>query len=233
MSSKILKVFGLATSLLMLAGCPSAQTQDADPGPPPPQNLLGSTDELQLVTELSRDLASKYGGDRVLVVLEIDNTLLFAEQDSECPTREMRLAQEDGARQVRRMQDAGLKVIALTSRGPDCRQQTLGELQRNGFSFQASAWPPQAGYPEAFTPAGASHPVQYKEGVFFAAGQNKGLMLKALLAKAGEPYPALFVMVDDRQDSLNEVMKEFSWTKTKVHAWRYTREDTVAVAADN
>jgi len=65
--------------------------------------------------------------------------------------------------------------------------------------------------------------VAYKDGVFFTAGQNKGLMLKALLEKTGDPQPVLIVMADKSRESLNEVMKEFSWSSTKVHAWRYTR----------
>jgi hypothetical protein len=227
MSNKSLKAFSLAVSLLAYAGCAPVQTPEAD-APPPVQNLLGSTDELQLVTELSINLADLYGGDHVLVVLEIDNTLLTVKQDSECPESALEPAQADAAQQVRRMQDAGLKVIVMTSRGPGCRMQTLRELSRNDFSFRASAWPPQSGYPEPFLPEGGVRPVTYQDGVFLTAGQDKGLMLKALLEKTSNSVPALIVMVDQKQDNLNAVMKEFSWTGTKVHAWRYTREDSVA-----
>jgi hypothetical protein len=226
MSHTSLKAFSLVVFLLAFAGCAPVQTPEAD-APPPAQNLLGSTDELQLVTELSIDLANLYGGDRVLVVLEIDNTLLAVEQDSGCPESALEPSQADAAQQVRRMQNAGLKVIVMTSRGPGCRMQTLRELSRNDFSFQASAWPPQSGYPEPFLPAGGVHPVIYQDGVFLTAGQNKGLMLKALLEKTVDSNPTLIVMVDQKQDDLNAVMKEFSWTGTKVHAWRYTREDSV------
>jgi len=228
MLNKSLRAFSLAVSLLAIAGCATVQTPEADAdAPPPPQNLLGSTDQLQLVTELSIDLADRYGGDRVLVVLEIDNTLLTVDQNSECPESVQGPAQSDAAQQVRRMQDAGLKVIVMTSRDPSCRMQTLRELNRNDFSFQASAWPPQSGYPEPFLPEGGVRPVIYQDGVFLTAGQNKGLMLKALLEKTADSDPALIVMVDRKQENLNAVMKEFSWTGTKVHAWRYTREDSI------
>ena len=153
MSNKTLGAWCLTFSLLTLAGCAPVQAPE-DEAPPPPQNLIGSTDELQLVTELASELATTYGGDRVLVVLEIDNTLLTAEQDSTCPQGAMRPTKADVAKQVRHMQDAGLKVIVLTSRGPECRSQTLGQLQDNGFSFQASAWPPEGGYPVPFIPSG-------------------------------------------------------------------------------
>jgi len=239
MYHKSLRAFGLAVSLVVLAGCPS-QTQQIAPEPEPPQNLLGSTDELQLVVELSIDLAAKYGGDRVLVALEIDNTLLTMEQENPCSPKPapgllegqnvqpqasaIRPTQADAAEQVRRMQDAGLKVIVLSSREPECRLQAFEELNRNGFSFSSSAWPPQSGYPEAFIPEGGAHPVMYEEGVFLAAGQDKGLMLKALLDKAGDAYPVLIIMVDPKRENLNAVMKVFSFSGTKVHAWRYTRE---------
>ena len=224
MLNKTLRAYSLAVSLLVFAGCAPVQTPDAD-APPPPQNLLGSTGELQLVTELSIDLADKYGGDRVLVVLEIDNMLLAVEQDAECSGNALKPAQLDAAEQVRRMQDAGLKVIVMTSRGPDCRLQTLQDLSRNDFSFQASAWPPQGGYPEPFLPEGGIRQVTYEDGVFLIANQDKGLMLKALLEKTDSSDPELIIMVDEKQDNLNAVMKEFSWTGTKIHAWRYTRED--------
>jgi hypothetical protein len=47
--------------------------------------------------------------------------------------------------------------------------------------------------------------------------------LKAFLGKSDEPLPTLIVMVDSEQSNLNSVMKKFSRTETKVHAWRYTR----------
>ncbi len=228
--------FCLALCLLVFAGC--ASTPTTPPGPPAPQNLLGSTDELQLVTELSLNLASEYGGAQVLVVLEIDGTLLNMKPGQDVdpcsPTAleshasKMQPSQEDAADLVRRLQAAGMKVIVMTSRGPACRQQTFTELSNNGFSFSADAWPPAEGYPEPFLPEGGDQPVVYENGVFFADGQNKGLMLKALLDKTGDPKPVLIVMADRSRDSLNAVMKEFSWTSTKVHAWRYTRDNAIA-----
>jgi hypothetical protein len=140
----------------------------------------------------------------------------------------MQPAQADAAELVRRIQAAGMKVIVLTSRVPDCRQQTFADLDSNGFDFAATAWPPREGYPETFMPEGGNHPVLYEKGVFFAAGQDKGVMLKALLQKTGDPQPVLIVMADQSKESLNSVMKTFSWTGTKVHAWRYTRDLAVA-----
>lgn len=225
---------GIVVSFIFMSavvcGCATTQVQQADSGPPPPQNMIGSTDELQLVSEVSIDLARKYGGEKVLVVLEVDNTLLTMDSVADCTVAEMRPAQADSADQVRRMQDAGLKVIVMSSRGPECQQQTLNELDRNGFSFRASAWPPQDGYRETFIPDGGVRSIEYNNGVFLVDGQDKGQMLHVLLEKANVPDPVLIVIADRRQDSLNEVMKAFSHTGTKVQAWRYTRQESDTVA---
>jgi hypothetical protein len=230
------KIFGLVLCLLSFAGC--AATPTNPPGPPPPQNLIGSTDELQLVTELSLNLAGEYGGDHILVVLEIDGTLLSMKPDQQgnpggpssrdTGASGMQPMQADAAELIKRIQAAGMKVIVLTTRAPDCSEKTFTELSSNGFNFAAAAWPPRDGYPEPFVPEGGVRPVLYQNGVFFASGQDKGLMLKALLEKSSDPTPVLIVMTDSSRESLNEVMKIFSWSSTKVHAWRYTREQAVA-----
>ena len=48
-------------------------------------------------------------------------------------------------------------------------------------------------------------------------------MLKGLLDESGAPYPTLIVLADREQNDLNAVMKAFSFSSTKVQAWRYTR----------
>jgi hypothetical protein len=222
MARKPLQAISLTAAVLLLAACPSQQTRQ-DASTPLPQNLIGATDELQLVTELSLDLAKTYGNDRILVALEIDDTLLTRDSGQSCHDATMRPVQPDAAQQVERMQVAGLKVIALSSRGPGCEQQTFQELERNGFSFYNSAWPPAAGYPDPFIPEGGTETVIYQEGVFLAGSQDKGQMLKALLDRSESPPPALIVLADHDQNNLNATMKAFTWTGTKVQAWRYTR----------
>ena len=113
---------------------------------PPAQSLLTETDDLATVTDSALQLADRYGQGKVLVVFDIDNTLLAMEQglgsdqwyywqkdlEKEDPCSSnlvsnrfsvqgalyfasaMRPTQLDAAQQVRRLQDAGLTVIALT-----------------------------------------------------------------------------------------------------------------------
>ena len=242
-------------SVLLLAACASL---------PPAQNQQVETEDLAMFTSAAMQLGGLYGNDKVLVVLDIDNTLLAMEQglgsdqwyywqkalaeEDPCSGKlvngrfavqgavffasAMRPTQPDAAQQVGRMQDGGLTVIAVTSRGSDYRLQTFRELRRNGFSFWSSALPPQKGFPENFVPEGGTRPARYEEGVFLTAGQNTGDMIKALLAKTGTPAPKVIIMVDDKQSNLQDVMEAFKGSGTAVHAWRYTREDKYVAAFD-
>ena len=222
-------IFSVIASVGLVAGC--AATAPAPEGPAPPQNLLGTTDELQLITELSVDLARTYGGDQVLVVLGLEDTLLDTRGDSNASCAGNRQSiqpkQDDAARQVQRMQEAGLKVIAMTSRGADCMDVTMQELDSNGFDFQAS------GYPADFSYTSRDGLLNYDQGVFFTTDQGEGPALKQLVESAGAPYPALIVVADNQQQRLNSVMKSFSTSKIKVHTWRYNREEKQVASAGN
>ena len=256
----------LAALILLLSACASSPARPPEPEPPPPpQNLVGATDEIQLIVELALDQARTYGPERILVVFDIDNTLLAMEQDlgsdqwyywqkqleEENPcsgqlvddrlavqgamyfASAMRPTQESAAEQVRRLQDAGVRVIAVTARGPSFRLSTFRELRRNDFSFEGSAWPPTAGHAGEYVPEGMQRPVRYEEGVAFTAGQDKGVMLQDLFSRSGEQPPLVILMADDKQENLKDVMQAFSWTPTKVQAWRYTREDATVAAFDS
>jgi hypothetical protein len=244
-----IKTLFLAGSLLLLTACASA--------PPAAQNQQAETEDLAMFSSAAMQLGGLYGSDEVLVILDIDNTLLAMEQDlgsdqwyywqkllaKEDPcsgklvngrykvqgavffASAMRPTQPNAAEQVKRMQDAGLTVIAVTSRGAEYRLQTFRELRRNDFSFWSSALPPQAGFPEDFVPDGGSRPARYEEGVFLTSGQHKGDMIKALLAKTGTAPPKVIIMADDKQANLQAVMEAFEGSGTAVHAWRYTGED--------
>ncbi len=130
-----------------------------------------------------------------------------------------------GAAQVKAIQDMGVAVISLTSRGPDYQLATFRELRRNNFSFSYSALGPDGGYEKPFIPVENGRLSLYEDGVFLTAGQHKGEMLLALLNKTGTRLPAVIVMVDDKQKNLDAVKETFSALNVPVHAWRYTAED--------
>jgi hypothetical protein len=223
----------------------------------PIYDLDKETAELADVTADVLTLAEKTGKDRVLMVFDIDNTILAMEQglgadqwyvwqkelaqNDRCNTQNvgnrfavqgavffasaMRPTQDNAARQVKTIQESGVPVIALTSRGPDYRLQTFRELRRNGYNFTHSA----IGSPKAdnlpFIPVENGRLSRYEDGVFMTAGQHKGQMLYALLQKTGTAMPAVIVMVDDKQKNLDAVKETFNALEVPVHAWRYSRED--------
>lgn len=221
------------------------------------QNLKAETDDLAMTVDWALTLLEQQGRENVLVVFDIDNTLLameqglgsdqwyywqkdlgmedpcspmlvadrFAVQGAIFHASAMRPTQADAAEQVARVQRAGVRTIALTSRGSDYQLQTFRELRRAGISFWETALEPARGWPDSFVPEGGSRPALYQDGVFLTAGQHKGVMLQALLDKTGTPTPAVIVMVDDKQENLDAVLEGFADSPAVVHAWRYTRED--------
>jgi hypothetical protein len=231
---------GLVALLMLLSACTSSPVVEPETAPKL-QNFMATTDDLGMVADEALQLAGRLGPEQVLVVFDIDNTLLAMEQglgsdqwyywqkdlqkEDPCSgllvsdrfmvqgalyfASAMRPTQADAAGQVRRLQDAGLKVIAVTSRGTDYRLQTFRELRRNGISFWPGALPPQRGFSEIFIPEGGSLPALYEDGVFLTSGQDKGVMIQALLMKTGRPAPAVIVIADDKGNNLKDVMAAF------------------------
>lgn len=262
--SKTVSALALVVLLSACAAAPTGESTEPPMESPPPQNLWLETDDLAMVIDTTLQIAGRYGKDRVLMVFDIDNTLLAMEQglgsdqwyywqkalqerDPCSPllvsdrlrvqgalfaASAMRLTQDDAADLVRKLQDAQVTVIAVTSRGHEFRLATFRELRRNGISFWPSSLPPQRGFPELFIPDGGTRPARYEDGVFLTAGQHKGRMLKALLDKTGRPRPLVVVVADDKADNLNAFMEAFMGTGTAVHAWRYSKEDANAAMLD-
>jgi len=231
----LIKVNALMALLVLLSACASVPpAQDPLSQNPSAQNLLGETDDLAMIGlgsdqwyDWQKELQNEDPCSDMLVSdrLAVQGALYFASA--------MRPTQPDAAEQLRRLQDAGLTVIVLTSRGADFRLQTFRELRRNGFSLWSNALAPKRGYPEPFIPKGGSRPALYEDGVFLTAGQHKGDMLKALLDKTGADYPTVVVMADDKERHLRAVLETFAGSGTSVHAWRYSREDAAVASLDH
>jgi hypothetical protein len=149
--------------------------------------------------------------------LAIQGSLFFASA--------MRPTQPDAAALLRSIQDAGITVIALTSRGVDFRLSTFRELRRNGFDFRRNAIGPEEGWDETFIPDHGTRPARYEDGVFLTTGQHKGAMLNDLLDKSNTPLPSAILMLDDKQSNLDAVVETFSALGVPVRAWRYSGED--------
>ncbi|MFT5139624.1 MAG: hypothetical protein ACI9H8_001603 [Lysobacterales bacterium] len=149
--------------------------------------------------------------------LAIQGSLFFASA--------MRPTQPDSAALLRSIQDSGIRVIALTSRGVEFRLSTFRELRRNGFDFRRTAIGPDGGWDETFIPVHGIRPARYEDGVFLTAGQHKGVMLKDLLDKSNTPLPSAILILDDKQANLDAIVETFSALDVPVRAWRYSGED--------
>lgn len=247
--------YSLGALLLLLTACATL---------PPPGDRDATTNDLAEVTADAMAAAAEFGKDQVLVVLDIDNTLLameqglgsdqwyewqkemadhdpcnpqyvgdrFAVQGAVFFASAMRPTQPDGPQRIRELQNAGLPVIVITSRGVGYRLQTFRELRRNGFSFTASGLPPAAVPQGDFTPPSGNRPARYEDGVFLTTGQPKGAMLRDLLTLTGRALPELIVVADDKQNNLDAVTTTFRPLGVAVHAWRYTREDATVADFD-
>jgi len=238
---------GLLIATLLLSGCAHW----------PSESVSLETGEFATFVADVITWSERLGPERVLVVLDIDNTLLAMEQglgsdqwyewqkaqfeEDRCDPRvvsdrlavqgalyfasAMRPTRADAAQAVRSLQDQGIAVIALTSRGPDYRLHTFRELRRNGFDFRRTAIGPAAGWDEAFIPDNGTRPTRYEDGVFQTAGQHKGEMLDALLRRTGHAAPAVILVLDDKQYNLDAVLETFAGRDVSVRAWRFTAED--------
>ena len=245
----------LVTALFFLTACTTNQQLERTGSII--QTVYMETDDLADITAETALLAEKAGKKNVLVVFDIDNTLLAMEQglgsdqwyewqkflakEDQCNpwnvgdrmavqgalyfASAMRRTQEDGAKQVKAIQDLGVPVIALTARGASYHLQTFRELRRNLFSFGYSAIGPAGGYTEPFIPVDKGRLSLYRDGVFLTAGQHKGKMLYSLLEKTGTRMPAVVIMVDDKRKNLAAVKETFSQLNVPVRAWRYSGED--------
>ncbi|MEJ8569801.1 DUF2608 domain-containing protein [Elongatibacter sediminis] len=256
-------VFVSLILLAILNAC-TATTIRAPAAPAAPPSRMVQTDDLATVVDAALDFADTLGTDAVLVVFDIDNTLLAMEQDlgsdqwwewqrdlektAPCaPERvaeplavqgalyyasAMRPTQDDAAAQLGRLQQAGLRTLALTSRGPGFRLQTFRELRRHGFDFGSHTIGPDGGYPDDFLPPSGIRDARLEDGVFLTAGQHKGDMLADLLELTDTPEPAVIVMADDKEKNLQHVLDRFAGTGVSIQAYRYGREDATVEAFD-
>ncbi len=249
-------------AVFFLSACASYIAREDSSHPVPA--LDQETADLADVTTDALNLARQLGKENVLMVFDIDNTLLaleqglgadqwyewqkdlakndpcnphnvgdrFAVQGALFYASAMRPTQPDAAGQVKSIQDGGIPVIALTSRGPAYRLQTFRELRRNGYDFSYSAIGPRGGYDQPFMPVENGRLSLYEDGVFMTAGQHKGQMLYALLQKTATGLPAVIVVADDKQKNLDAVKQTFSALSVPVRAWRYSGEDANVAGFD-
>lgn len=224
--------------------------------------------------------AQEFGADAVLLVVDIDNTVLAMDEplgseqwfdwqtflwknqpqspdlvaDSfpgilEAQGRlynrgHMHPPQADLPAIVKRMQDAGVAAVVLTSRGEDFRGSTERELARNGFDFTRTALATRDQEDSLYMPYDPAAPaaagisarevstlklekpqeVSYRNGIMMTSGQHKGIMLVTLLHRTTEPIKAV-IFVDNRADHVAGVIDQMQEEGIEATGLVYTRED--------
>ena len=202
------------------------------------------------------EAAGKAGpGARVLLVFDIDNTLLtmpqflgsdqwfnyhaaqiaaktdpyftsfndlIGVQSALFGLGSMQPTQPDAGALVGRAQASGADVFLLSARGPDLFDVTERELGRNGIAVRplgtcslllcsADGAYGDADIRKAVTASGvapAAGPyrgIVIRSGLLLGAGQNKGTMLRVLLAAIGAQRYSKIVFVDDTQANIDAV----------------------------
>lgn len=145
---------------------------------------------------------------------------------------------------VRRIQDAGVAAVVLTSRGEGFRAATERELTRNGYDFARTALATRDEEVALYMPYDPAAPaaaglnsrevsalklekpqeVSYRNGIMMTSGQHKGIMLVTLLHRAAEPMAAV-IFVDNRADHVAGVIDQMQEEGIAATGLVYTRED--------
>ncbi|MBE9550289.1 MAG: DUF2608 domain-containing protein [Proteobacteria bacterium] len=209
---------------------------------------------LTSVVELVQRLDEQVPAARILVVFDIDNTLLAMNTDlgsdqwydwqkslqkaDKCDPRLVadRLAAQGAlyfAGSMRQTQEDAASIIRkLQNQGIKVMAETARGSDFSLPTFRElrrnqmefSNSSPGSSY-GLYTPVGAKRPVLYQDGVYLLAGQHKGDMLLDLLNKAGEPLPMAIIVVDDKDYNLAAYEETASREGWKLYSLHYTGVD--------
>ncbi|MHC4939471.1 MAG: DUF2608 domain-containing protein [Planctomycetota bacterium] len=225
------------------------------------------TSEFATVMKTCGEMIERHGKSRVLVVLDIDNTLLTMDQDlggdawfnwqtgllKTAPESDLLVAKDFQGllrvqgilfslgsmhppekrmpEDVRKLRESGVEVKALTSRGPEFSNATMRVLARHGYEFSPgghrSELPDIRGLnPEEMDRFGMRkrRPVLYRNGVYLAAGQHKGAIIRSFWQHGKRRYKSI-VFVDDHKKHVDRVRDAFKDHEVELKCFRYGRVD--------
>ncbi|MFK8053830.1 MAG: DUF2608 domain-containing protein [Woeseiaceae bacterium] len=251
----------LVCMLVLVTGCAST------PETQPPQISVQTTEAFSDVDAAVAKATSTFTASRVLVVLDIDNTLLTSQTDLGGDIwyqwQTDRLRQRPAADQkvkclfedaigllyelapmqltdlalpdlIKRWQDQGNTVFALTSRSPRYRTATERELARAGIDLTRASLTDGNGQAPLYREK-AAREWSYMQGIMMTTGMNKGEMLSMLLQRTGVDFDAVIFVDDTRKhiDHLSETFEDAGpkalslFHFTKVEADRERRQGEV------
>lgn len=117
---------------------------------------------------------------------------------------------------VHAQQERGIKILALTARGPEDARATFGQLRAIGVDLEASALSKE----DLTTPDMGF----YTRGVLFVGEGDKGTSLVSLLKRLGLA-PTRVVFVDDKPRHVKSVDDALTAAKIPCIAYRYGAAD--------
>lgn len=225
----------------------------------------------------------KYGKDEVLVVFDIDNTILtmknmlgsdqwfswqdemFWSKDPQCKdycvansfdemleiqgqlfaVAPMVPTEKELPAMIKTLQEKGVRVILLTSRGKEFRNSTELQLTKNGYDLNLTALGGN-GFAGYYLPYDESklaesglneydrevaklkkaREVSYMNGIYMTAGQHKGAMLKSLLHKTESKFKAI-IFADDHKKHTVRMSDTFKNQNIDLTTFRYSKVDPI------
>lgn len=185
---------------------------------------------------------AQYGADNVLIVFDIDNTILTSHIDlggdiwyqwqtgelEPRPTREQKISDAylySGAigllyelgtmdltdtllpMYLHNWQQAGIQLIALTSRSPHYRHAAERELDKFAIDFSQSPLKDIEGNKPVYIYK-LKRDMSYLNGIMMTTGMHKGEMLSHLLGRTGRSFKAI-IFVDDSRKNIEAVKQTF------------------------
>ncbi|MCX5774663.1 MAG: DUF2608 domain-containing protein [Fusobacteria bacterium] len=233
---------------------------------------------------LAQSLGKQYGPQNVLLVYDIDCTLLTAKQqlgsDIWFNWQSQLMATDPNSKylvskdfnqmlqdqiilnyfyplyptestmpqQFSQLQNQGFKNLILSARGSAWEQLTEQQMANAGFNVQKNEI--SNGFTGTYMPYNLSNisgsgltaqdvsiaklknprTVSFENGIFYASGQNKGIILKTLLAKLGQQYKAI-IFIDDTKANTDNMWAIYQNDPTvNMNCVRYSYDDSLKAA---
>jgi Protein of unknown function (DUF2608) len=178
-------------------------------------------------------MATQVDAAETLVAFDIDKTILitqeclpagtasglagFIKKVKACPAD---LTETRVPRDIKAIQRKGFDTAALTARADVLAAATERELNRHGISFLDKPFAANDNF-EAEFPTGRS--MRFINGTTYAAGRDKGVILKKFQEQLPAPYPVV-IFVDDRKENVDDIEAAYrNDENTKVIIYHYNR----------
>lgn len=209
-----------------------------------------STTPISIIEEtrdISNVLQKNSSHPEILLVLDIDDTLLTADQfigsdkwyewqkslpDNEkiaCKFDVIGIANEIGSMSTTQPELAtyinslNIDKLVLTARSPVYRTATMRELGRNDFDFSKEHLEANGNVLRfSWQDENRQAVVTYDRGVYMVAGLNKGVLLVELLSRLEKSYTKI-ILVDDKKKNLINMQKALKRESIDFEGYWFTR----------